>query len=222
MAETTITAMRNAADAPTLIRKISQAAAFFAPLETAMPAKLTGGTGLLEAIPAGWVSLGIVTPEGYTFGSETTSNEVEAYGYSSPVRTDIEKVVKSIKVTPLEFGKRQVLEMLFGMDLSSIKQDKITGSIVFDEPSIPMSKEYRLLVIGVDGIADNEWIIGLGFPRVKITEMPETVFSPTDAYKFSISFTASTDTGVGTACRHYIEGTGPKAAKATLGFTQSP
>lgn len=219
MAATTMSALKSTADNRNLVRKYRDAVAFMAPVEIPLPESITGAGGKLEALPSGWVPVGLVSKDGYTFASDTSSEEVEALGYMEPVRTDITKVEKSIEMTSYETMKRQLQELLLGVDLSTVKQGA-TGEIIFDEPSVPGFKEYRLLIIATDGPADSEFIVGRGYPLVKLAEIPEEVWSGSDAVAAKIKFDVFTDPIMGTSCRHYFGGTGASKYKDALGYTQ--
>src|SRR5699024_12405865 len=122
------------------------------PITVGRPEQLTGADGTLETLPEEWLPVGIVSPDGYTFDTDIDKDEIDVLGYASPVRTDIMSVVRSITFTPLDYGRRHMLELTYGQDLSNVTPSD-GGEITFDEVDLPMNDEWRLLVIGDDGPA---------------------------------------------------------------------
>lgn len=222
MVATTIQDMKKKADNFGLVRKIQNAVAFLAPVGTALPEKMLTAEGKLEELPAAFLPVGLVTPSGYEYGTETETAEVEALGYMEPVRKDIVKVTKSVTFTAYETFKKHVLELIKGVDLSAVKQDPASGEIVFDEPAVPINREYVLVIIGQDGPPEAEWIVGRAYPRVKLEELPVEVWSKEDAVQSEIKLSVFNDSTVGTAVRHFIGGTGAVEHKDALGFEQAP
>lgn len=214
----TVAELQDANDRPNLVRKIQRAVAFLAPKSATLPDTLFGTNGDLTELPADYKPVGIVTADGYVFGHEPDKEDIDALGYASPVRSDITTVARSIKFTPLEYGRRHMLELSYGVDLSTTTQDATTGEVTFDEVDLPVNAEYRLLVIGDDGPADANWILGRGYPRVKLASLAETAWAKEGAMSTEITLDVFTDTDLGTPVRHYFGGTGALAAAEDLGF----
>ena len=200
-----------------LIRKVTRAVAFLAPTSVDLPETLTGADGTLETLPEDWLPVGIVSPDGYTFGTDIDKDEIDALGYASPVRTDIMSVVRSITFTPLEYGRRHMLELTYGQDLSGVSPTA-GGEITFDEVDMPINAEWRLLVIGDDGPASDNWLLGRGYPRVKLGERAEEQWQKEGALSQELTLDVFTDQDLGTPVRHYIAGTGAQKNADALGF----
>lgn len=208
-----------AADRRGLVRKIQKALAMLAPTSVDLPASLYGTDGqLIDLAALGFLPVGIVTKDGYTFGREVETTEVDGLGYSV-VRTDIDKVTRSVKFTPIETGRKHMYELTLGTDLSGVTMDPATGEVVFDEPDIPVQGEYRLIVLGKDGPADNEWIMGRGYGLVQMSESAESVWGGEDAVSQEITLSVMSDEDTGTPVRHYLAGTGPLRYAEDIGFT---
>lgn len=211
--------MKAAADNPSLVRKILEAVAFLAPEDAPEIEALTDSAGLLQALPDDYVPVGLVTPDGYTFGGDTNTEDVEAYGYTAPVRTDITGQTRTVAYTALETLRRSNCEIAWGMDLSGVKQGA-NGEIVVDHPERPLQRFYRLIVIGRDGSGAGEWLRGKFFPRCSITSFPEEVWSAADPSQSAITLSTYVDDTVGTGERDFIAGKGAKAAATALGWAQ--
>lgn len=216
----TFDTLRQEADERGLIRKIQKAIAFIAPKTVALPATLFAGGSLVDLKAAGFLPVGIVTPDGYEFGRDISKEDVTALGYASAVRSDITEVARSVTFTALETGRKHMLELTYGTDLSATTQTLADGEVVFNEPDLPVGQEYRLIVVGSDGPAADNWILGRGYGSVKLASTDSQTWGTGDAVSQSFTFDVFTDSEIGTPVRHYIGGTGAKAASAELGFTQ--
>lgn len=213
MAATTIGAIKQGADDASLVRKVLEAVMFIAPKSVSLPSSITtgGSTPALDEVPSGFLPVGMVSPEGYSISREVESEGIEALGYASEVRLDTMSVERSISFTPLESFKRHMLELKYGMDLSAIDPDSETGEIVFDEPSLPFNDQWRVLLIGADGPADAQWIMGFGFPNAQFDSSAEEAWAREGAKADALTIKILDDTDEGTAVRHYIGGTGVKS-----------
>ncbi|UXM92561.1 hypothetical protein [Paenarthrobacter sp. JL.01a] len=217
----TFDTIRQEADDRTLIRKIQKAVAFLAPTSVDLPDTLfTGAGALVDLKAAGWLPIGIVTPDGYEFGRDVSKEDVSAFGYAGAARSDVTEVARSITLTPLEYGRKHMLELQNGTDLTAVTQNATTGEVVFDEPELPVGQEYRFLVIGSDGPADKNWIIGRGYGSVKLASTDSEKWGSSDPVTQPLTFDVFTDEEIGTPVRKYMGGTGAKAASTVLGFTQ--
>ena len=217
----TFQTIQNGADERALVRKIQRAVAFLGDKSLDLPTSLYTAGALTDLKTAGWKPVGLVSPDGYNFGREQESESVDALGYASPIRDDVTRVPRSISFTPLETGRRHMLELKYGTDLSGITQ-AANGEIVFDEPDLPVNAEYRLLVIGEDGPAAENWILGKGYGAVKLANTAEEVWGREGAVASQLTLNVYTDDELGTPVRHFIGGTGAVTHKDVLGFTQAP
>ncbi|MCU1566544.1 MAG: ArV2 [Pseudarthrobacter sp.] len=210
-----------AADERALIRKIQRAIGFLAPTTVELPTTLYSAGSLIDLKTAGFLPVGMISPDGWSFGRDIEKEDVDALGYASPVRSDTTRVARSVSFTPLEKGRRHLLELQLGMDLSGVTQNPTTGEIVMDEPDLPVNGEYRLLVLGDDGPATENWILGKGFGSVKLASTAEEVWGREGTASSQITLDISTDDEIGTPVRHFIAGTGAVKYKDVLGFTQA-
>lgn len=217
----TVDEIRQGADHRSLVRKVQKAYAFLLPTTAPLPTSLytTGALTDFNAT-AGAISLGLVSPDGWNFSREIETEDINALGYGSPVRTDITVVPRSVTVTALESNRKEIQELKYGTVITET-QSATTGEIVFDEPDLPNSAEYRLVVVGADGPADEEWIMGKGFPRVKLTGTGEEVWGQEGAVSQELTFSVFNDDETGTPVRHYLGGTGAVKYKDVLGYTQA-
>lgn len=216
---TTFAELQNQSDQRKLVRKIQKAVALIAPRDVELPETLFTGPGqLVNLKDAGWLPLGIVTPDGYEFEREVETEDIDGLGYASPVRTDITRVPRSITTTLIETGRKHVNELIYGTDLSTVTQDPQTGEVVFDEPDMPANREYRLLLLGQDGPADEEWVLGKGYGTVSLTAGGGATWGQEGAVGSEVTLKVYSDDEIGTPVRHYLGGTGALKYKDVLGY----
>ena len=215
----TISEQIAAADERGLVRKIQRAMAFIAPTTVELPESLYSTGSLVDLKTSGFLPVGLVSPDGYSFSREIEKEDVDALGYASPVRSDVTRVPRSVTFTALEKGRKHMLELTYGTDLSAVTQDAATGEVVFDEPDLPVNAEYRLIVVGEDGPAAENWVMGKGFFRVKLSGTAEEVWGREGAVSQQFTLDVFSDDEAGVPVRHYIGGTGAVAHKDVLGFS---
>ena len=204
----TFASIKTAADTTSAVHKALEALAFLAPSTVELPDAITGvDKAPVDLIALGFWPVGLVTPDGYTFGGDVEKSEVEALGYSTPVRSDIIRAPKTVAFTALESDRKDLAELIYGMDLSTVEAGA-NGEVVFDEPAVPLGGEYRLLVISRDGTAAAPYYRGRGYGRVKLANVPEEVWSASDPRQYPIELDVLTDDDLGTPVRHYLGGSG--------------
>lgn len=211
--------LRKVNDNRNLVRKVQKIVLVLAPLTVDLPSSLYVTGSLIDLKAGGWLPVGMLSPDGITYGGEREVETVDAFGYSSAIRSDVARVPRTIAFTPLETGRKHLYELRLGTDLTGVTQSPMTGEIVMDEPDLPVDQEYRLLALGSDGPAANNWILGRGYGRVKLSNSAEEVWGSEGAVSSQLTFDVFTDDEIGVPVRHYIGGTGALAAKTELGFT---
>lgn len=218
MATTTVEALKKKHNKSKNVRKALNVLAFVAPITTAVPEALTDAGGALKEIPAEWTPLGIFTTDGGEITHDTTVDDVDGLGYAEPVRSDLTKATKTIKLNIFELFRKEMLSLTHGVDLSQVKANATTGEVIFDDPLLPAIPEKRLLIIAADGPADDEWLMGWCFTRAKLVSMPTTSLKATDPIVGDLEFKAFADETVGTACRNYYGGSAMLKHRDITGF----
>jgi len=213
----TVAEMQSQNEHAALVRKVLHWVGLVAPMDVDLPDELTDGSGELIAVPTGWTSIGLVTPDGLTFGRDTEKDDIPALGHASPVRSDITGVERSVSFTSLEYGRKELLEIWFGQSLDGIEPDE-GGEVVIDEVDLPIGLERRLLFIGGDGSGDDAWVLGRAFPRVKLADAGEQQWQQEGAIEQEFTFDVFTDDELGFPVRHYIGGPGAVKHADALGF----
>lgn len=203
----TFAEIKTAADNPQGARKQLEIVAFLAPMSADPISSLLDGTGALQTIPAEYLPVGMITPDGITWPADTNVEEVEALGYAGVVRRDITRVDRTVTFTALEAYKKVLLELVTGVDLSAVEVS-LEGEATWDHPDIPADRHYRFLAIGRDGAPGAEFYRGRFLPDVALSEFPEEVWSATDPTQYPITLTSFVDDAEGTGVREFIAGPG--------------
>lgn len=207
------------ADNRKLIRKIQRAIGLLGRSDVEMPESLYGPDGsLIDFKDAGWLPIGMVTPDGWNFGREPEEATVDALGYASPARADTTRVARSVSVTPLESGRKHMYELSKGTSLDGVTMNPETGEVVFDEPDLPVDEEYKLLILGQDGPADEQWVMGKGYFSAKVSGTAEEVWGSEGAVSSQLTFNIFSGEESGVPVRHFIGGTGALKYKDVMGF----
>lgn len=175
----TFAEIKDQADNPDLIRKSLQGVSFLAPMTVEVMDSILDVDGTLKALPQGWTPFGVVSTDGFVFTSDIDKVDTEAWGYSVPVRTDIQKAPKQIQVTPLERYKREIQELTLGVDLSKVTPGA-NGEIVFEEPDLPEPGEYRFFVMFMDGTPAKPFYRAKAFSKVKLAETDDETWNTDD------------------------------------------
>lgn len=200
-----------------LIRKALDAVVLLAPATTAVPATIvdTGGADLV--IPTGFEPLGHHTEDGLTWGRETEVSDITSHGSVDPTRSDIRRITSTLAVTAQETNI-QTLQASLGLDLSAVAPPA-SGEVVFEEPTRPKARHYRVLAVGVDDGDDGEIYVGRLLSRAKVTEVGEEVWSDGDqAMARALTFTGYKDATEGFTVRHFFGGPGWTALLESMGF----
>lgn len=210
MAATTFQAMLKRQQ--TLVRKPLSFAIFLAPYSTTLPATLTSGASSLpEALPTGYLDVGLLDKEAAaSWTRETENSDVMAVGVSEPVRRDITGDVSGLSFTALE-SKKLTFELAYNVNLTGTTPDATTGEIAFNQATQPSTTYYRLFAIAADGVGADQFLFARSMPRVSVTEVSEQTWNDSEALTYGITVTAFTDPVAGYSVRHLWGGPAWKA-----------
>lgn len=215
----TFSELKNTADTPGLVRKALEGVIFMRrkTSSTTIPVALLDATKQpIDLTSEGFWPVGIMSTDGITWGREVEKSEVEAWGYADFIRTDIIKAPKTVAFTALETDRRQLMEIIYGMDLSAVVPGT-NGEVTFDEPAVPSGDEYEGVFLVRDGSISTPYFRGMGLPRLKLAEMDEEVWGAEDPRQYPLTFDIFTDDVLGTPARHYLGGAAFDAAAQGFG-----
>lgn len=208
-----------------LVRKALGIIVAVAPYSTgAITSILDPATGLLAALPAGYVQLGRLTEDGASFARETEVSEIFGHASTDPARSDIRRAVKRMSMTLLEVRKKG-LELAQGVSSLGETVAKIPAStgnqhVTWNEPSQPTYPYLRMIAIAMDITNTGELYVARHALRCKVTEVGEEVWSDQDqAMVTPLTFTFYNDSTAGTPLRHFRAGPGYGQVITNEGFT---
>lgn len=196
-------------------------AALFAPMST--PALTTiedPATGDIVSLP-GYRSAGLIEKQaGTSIINDIESTDIEAYGFSEPVRTIINRRTVQFQLTFLETNIT-VLEQYWGRSFSDVVPSS-HGGVVLEAPSLPKNIHYRLVLVGMDDVDDKPlypfWIM----PKVRLQSVDNQELRDDGAVTYSMTFQAYRDEHVGFAVAQGWCGPGWLHLVSRAGFVDAP
>jgi hypothetical protein len=160
----------------------------------------------LKPLPEGYLQLGRVTEDMFSWGREIEASEVRSGGESEPGRTDIKSVTKSLTTTVQEVNKT-TLELIKGIDLTAVKAGLADGVVEIVEPDRPRMRYYRVVVFAADEGELGERYRVRQFTRSRVTETgDETWQNEDDSMSTELTFSAFKDQLLGTSTMEWIGG----------------
>lgn len=209
--------------------KDAQADLAFAPLNltvllapySATPAETVEGTDGSLDVPAEYVSVGhFEKAGGVSIGTDMTSNDIEAYGESDPIRTIISRRKTTISFSMYQ-NQRNVLELIWASDFSGVTQSA-HGGVVLEAPSTPKNRYYRAILLGQDDREEGEvWVYWL-MPKVKLESVDSQTLNDDNVLMYKPTLTAFKDDVLGYSVAQGFAGPGWAALATSAGFPAAP
>lgn len=198
------------------VRKALKALVFLAPISADPITTLVSEDKSLAAIPAEYKPVGLIN-ESVGFAREADKEETTALGYKAPVREDWTTDISTITLNLFEVDKRNVAELVHGIDLSAVTPDA-NGEIKYDVPEITSSRQYRLLALSQDINKSNGLDIYRGrfYANVELSSFPSEEWG-SDAVSLEIELTARPDEETGVIFTPFLAG--PGLDPTDLGYT---
>lgn len=162
-------------------------------------------------IPAGYSGLGALTTAGVTVKEAVASSDLNAWGYTSPIRSDITSDVDTMTVEPME-TRDEVIGLYTGIDPSTFTRLS-NGVLAPIPPNVRAQIRYRVLLLGVDTIGTGEVVLGRFYPAMQMTSPGDQVFSNAgNAITWPVTLTAYVDSTFGGSKQYLFGGAGNKAS----------
>ncbi|MGC0364811.1 hypothetical protein ABH922_002795 [Rhodococcus sp. 27YEA15] len=178
-----------------------------------------GATSKLAELPQGAFDFGLLLKDdSITLTREVEKDEINAIGYSNPVKSDFIKDISGIGFTGLETNRYNIQNNL-GMDLSEMRADPVTGEVAFDQAAIAEILQLRYLLVsqfnsGVDRIYLSR-LLYCG----EVAEMGEQTLSDAGgALTWPTKVNAMVDPKYGVSVRHFFGGPGWARVLEDAGF----
>ena len=205
--------------------KDAQADLAFAPLNltvllapySATPAEtLEGADGSLD-VPAEYQSVGhFAKKAGVQLSTDITSQDIEAYGESDPIRNIISRRKTSFMFSMFQ-NQRNVLELIAAEDFSTV-QPTAHGGVVLPNPATPKNRYYRAALIGQDDRDGQEiWIYWL-MPKVKLDKVDSQTLNDDNVIEYKPTLTAFKDDVLGYSVAQGFAGPGWLEVLSLTGF----
>lgn len=206
--------------------KDAQADLAFAPLNltvllapySATPAEtLENPTDGSLDVPAEYVSVGhFQKAAGLSIGTDMTSQDIEAYGESDPIRTIISRRKTTVDFTMYQ-NQRNVLELVWTQDFSAVEPSDF-GGVVLQAPATPLNKYYRAILLGQDDRDGREiWTYWL-MPKVKLESVDSQSLNDDNVIEYSPTLVAFKDDVLGYSVAQGFAGPGWRDVLHLSGF----
>jgi hypothetical protein len=184
---------------------------------SATPAEtLEGPDGLLD-VPAEYESVGHFQKQaGLSMMVDMSSQDIEAYGESDPIRNIISRKKTSFDFVMFE-NKKLVLELIHSADFSDVTPSA-NGGIVLPSPTTPKNRYYRAALVGQDDHEEGEvWVYWL-MPKVKLDKLDNQTLNDDNVLEYKPTLTAFKDDELGYSVAQGFAGPGWKALADLAGF----
>lgn len=172
-------------------------------------------------VPAQYQSVGhFQKAAGLNIMTDMSSQEIEAYGETDPIRTIISRRKTSFDFTMFQ-NQRNVLELMWATDFSAVTPSSF-GGVVLQAPARPQNKLYRAAVVGQDDRDGNPiWVYWL-FPKVKLDSVDNQTLSDDGVLEYKPTLVAFKDDTLGYSVAQGFAGPGWRDIVDEAGFRPAP
>lgn len=187
-----------------------------APYSATAAETLEGADGSLD-VPAEYESVGHFAKQaGLQLSTDITSQDIEAYGESDPIRNIISRRKTSFTFSMFQ-NQRNVLELIMAEDYSNVQPTQ-HGGVVLPAPSTPKNRYYRAALIGQDDRDGEEiWIYWL-MPKVKLDQVDSQTLNDDNVIEYKPTLTAFKDDTLGYSVAQGFAGPGWLSVLSLTGF----
>lgn len=203
-----------------LILKPRAAHVFGAPTTTPVVLNITEGpSSQLAELPTGYYDFGLLDKEdAITLSREMEKADINAIGYSNPVRSDITSDIFGMAFKGLETNRFNI-ETNLGVDLSGVTPDPVTGEVSFDQPAVALIRRQRYMLLSEVGSGVDTIYFGRQFLAGEVSETGEQTITDGEGYLgWPFTVNAMVDTDYGVSVRHHFGGPGWKNLLEEAGF----
>ncbi|OZC62773.1 hypothetical protein CH276_14235 [Rhodococcus sp. 06-470-2] len=207
-----------------LIIKPNEAHVFGMPMTVPVIEHITAGAqSALAELPEGAYDFGLLSKDdAITLSREMEKSDINAIGYSNPVKSDFTSDVSGINFTGLETNRHNI-ENNLGVDLSAMLADAVTGEVAFDQPTVAQIRQQRYLLISKANSGVDTIYYARLFLAGEVTEMGEqTITDGEGSLTWPTVVNGMVDTEYGASIRHYFGGPGWDRVLEDAGFTKAP
>ena len=203
-----------------LILKPHEAHVFGGPMSAPVIQYLTEGpNATLAELPPTYYDFGLLDKEdAIVLSREMEKSDINAIGYSNPVRSDITSDIFGMAFKGLETNRHNI-ETNLGVDLSGVFPDPVTGEVAFDQPPVAQIRRQRYVLVSRIGTGVDTIYFGRKFLAGEVAETGEqTITDGEGALTWPVTVNAMVDTVAGVSVRHYFGGPGWRNLLEEAGF----
>lgn len=201
-----------------LIRKALKGAVLLGKYGTAPAITTLIATGGQIEIATSYESIGWPSEDGATFSKGREFSQVRGWGSASYLRRDITSEDNTVAFRAIE-TKRTTLELKHSRDLSTT-EISAAGELKIDILDRPDPMDWRVCVLGVDGVGANLFYTAKVLHKASVTEMDDEVWSDgDDPMSYGVTMAGVPDDTLGTIGTEFLFGPGVLAKATAMGFT---
>ncbi|MFI1409415.1 hypothetical protein ACH4Y0_05715 [Streptomyces sp. NPDC020707] len=150
-----------------------------------------------------WFDLGKVTEDGLTEATDQARSEFKAWGYDSPVRTQLTSKTTTFALSFMQSSNAYVQSLFHSVDLADMTTTG-TGDAAYTSFTIGQNTEPDVRALLLD-IVDGAFHTRIIVPRVEVTERGNKTYKGSETVNYPLTFTALTSSD-GTSVRYMIGG----------------
>jgi hypothetical protein len=186
-----------------------------------MPTDLTDSSGVLQALPNGWMTLGEIQKKaGVDLSPDTKTSDVEGYGSSGPRRTIVTSEGFQIDAVAQEWRKIN-LEMWHNTDLSTVNAVPGKGFTARRTSDLSM-RYYSIIAIAYDGVPGGEIYPWFKWGKVGVTKRNKMSGQQGAELALPVTLTLFEDSEWGALYDFGVSGAGFDAIATSAGFLGTP
>lgn len=200
------------------VRKALKGFVAIAPYETSAPITTLVAPGGQINLPAGFVSVGLITSDGVTENGKLTTSDIGAWGFSTPVRRDVTGADSTVAFTMEE--DTTVTRALY--DSVAVAQVmSAAGENVTTGEAQPDIKYWRVLVLGLDGSGSTRRYFATAYHKMSVSDRDDLVSANNkdSAYSRGVTLSSLPDDDLGTLFNRFVFGPGALAHATEEGYT---
>ncbi|MGW0854178.1 phage tail tube protein [Streptomyces sp. NPDC002690] len=153
--------------------------------------------------PDDWFDLGKITEDGLTEATDQARSEFKAWGYDSPVRTQLTSKTTTFQLAFMQSSNAYVQSLFHSVPLDDMTTTG-TGDAAYTSFTIGQNTEPDVRALLLD-IVDGGIATRIIVPRVEVTERGNKSYKGTETVNFPMTFTALTSSD-GTSVRYMMGG----------------
>jgi hypothetical protein len=204
-----------------LIRKALKGAVLLGKYGTAPAITTLVATGGQIEMPATYKSVGWMSEDGVTFAKGREYSEIRGWGSGAYLRRDIKSEDNTVQFKAIE-TKQLTKELSMNRDLSALTVSA-GGEWKADILDRPDPMNWRVCVLGVDGVGPTLFYMAKVFHKCSVTDMDDEAWSDgDDPVGYGVTMSATPDDTLGTIGTEFMFGPGVLALATAMGLTLAP